>query len=136
MFDGARHFEEHIHSVVRRSGFPEIRLAHLTLIRNMDPAGLRLTVLAERAGMTKQAMGELVDQCAEMGLVARIPDPTDGRARRIVFTARGRKLLETTMTGIAEAESAMSAVIGPRAMRDVAAALRAYRAEIEKEQAA
>jgi DNA-binding MarR family transcriptional regulator len=39
--------------------------------------------------MTKQAMGDLVDQCEAWGLVARERDARDARARRIVFTAAG-----------------------------------------------
>ena len=135
MFNAARRFEEQIHAVVRRSGFPDVRLVHLTLTRNMDLEGTRLTVLADRAGITKQAMGELVDQCQTMGIVERRPDPTDRRARRIVFTARGRNLVQVLTKAIGEAEADMSATIGRRSVTSMVAALHTYLGEKEREKA-
>jgi hypothetical protein len=48
----------------------QISAAHVHITRHLDRGGSRLTELAERAGMTKQAMGTLVDQCEAWGLVA------------------------------------------------------------------
>ena len=47
----------------------------------------RLTDLARRAGMSKQAMGTLVAQCEAWGMVTRTPDPADARARQVRSTA-------------------------------------------------
>jgi DNA-binding MarR family transcriptional regulator len=54
-------------------------------------AGLRLTELAATAGMTKQSMGELVDQMEAAGYVERVADPSDGRARLVRLTGKGRR---------------------------------------------
>jgi DNA-binding MarR family transcriptional regulator len=132
MFNAARKFEETIHEYVRQAGIRDVRFVHLTLTRNMDFDGTRLTDLAARAGMTKQAMSELVDECEALGIVERRPDPTDRRARMIVFTARGRKLMRALMNGIAHAETEMAAAIGARAMKDMAAALQVYSAAGEE----
>jgi DNA-binding MarR family transcriptional regulator len=126
MFNAARQFEEAIYADVRAAGFPEIRFVHLTLTRNMDSGGTRLTQLAARAGMTKQAMSELVDQCEAIDIVERRPDPSDRRARIIVFTSRGHKLLRALIAGIARAEADMRAAIGAETFKIVAAALRLY----------
>ncbi len=56
------------------------------------PDGLRLTELAEIAGVSKQAMAEAVNAMVDSGYIERIPDPTDGRARRLRLTAYGRKV--------------------------------------------
>lgn len=48
-------------------------------------------MLAEKLGITPQAVAQLVRELAEMGLVERVPDPDDGRARLVRFTRRGRK---------------------------------------------
>src|ERR1700748_3305048 len=77
-------FDRRILEIVNRSGFPEIRMAHLHLPRNLDIEGTRLTVLPQRAEMSKQAMGELVDQGEKMHLVQRQPDPQDPRAKIVV----------------------------------------------------
>jgi DNA-binding MarR family transcriptional regulator len=64
--------------------------AHAQVFECLDPAGTRLTVLAQRAQMTHQAMGELVSDLVENGYLERVSDPADGRARLIRATARGR----------------------------------------------
>jgi DNA-binding MarR family transcriptional regulator len=129
MFNGARRFEERIHTTVKDAGFSEIRFVHLTLTRNMNAGGTRLTTLASRAGMTKQAMGQLVDECEALGIIERRPDPSDRRARIIAFTQRGRKLLEVLHQGIARAEAEMEAAVGKRALAVVRDALRDYDAD-------
>ena len=62
-------------------------LAHLGL------EGARLTELAEKAMMTKQAMGQLVDEVERLGYVERSPDPSDGRAKIVRFTPKGLELI-------------------------------------------
>ena len=52
--------------------------------------GLRLTELAERGNTSKQAMRYTVNQLEAAGYVERVPDPTDGRAKIIRLTERGR----------------------------------------------
>ena len=71
--------------------YPDLRPAHLIVFQSLDhpPAGTRLTVLAERAQMTPQAMGQLVDTLEQGGYVERIPDPADRRAKLICYTNRG-----------------------------------------------
>jgi len=58
----------------------QISAAHVHVTRHLDLQGTRLTELAQKAGMSKQAMGDLVDQCEAWGLVTREPDPRDARS--------------------------------------------------------
>ena len=69
------------------------RASHAQVFEYLDPDGTRLTVLAERARMSHQAMGEMVDELIRHGFLERVPDPADGRARLIRPTARGRSEL-------------------------------------------
>ncbi len=126
MFNGARRFEERIHVTVKDAGFRDIRFVHLTLTRNMNAGGTRLTTLAARAGMTKQAMGQLVDECERLGVVERRPDPSDRRARIIAFTRRGRRLLDALHQGISDAEAEMEAIVGKSSLSLIREALREY----------
>src|SRR6478609_1819542 len=57
----------------------QVSAAHIHITRHVALQGSRLTELAQRAGMSKQAMGTLVDQCEAWGLVQRESDPTDAR---------------------------------------------------------
>lgn len=79
---------------LRAEGRGRMRAGHAQVFEHLDPAGTRLTTLAERAQMTHQAMGELVAELVEIGYVERIPDPVDGRARLIRPTQEGRRELE------------------------------------------
>lgn len=63
----------------------DIRPAHTNLFPHIDLAGTRQTIIARRVGVSKQAVGQLVDELTGMGLLERIPDPLDGRAKLIRF---------------------------------------------------
>lgn len=69
---------------LHRHGHVAIRPKHGAVFANLDRAGTRATTLAERAGIGKAAMGELIDELERLGYVVRQPDPQDRRAKRIV----------------------------------------------------
>jgi DNA-binding MarR family transcriptional regulator len=74
---------------LEQSEFGDIRPTHGCVFRFVGGEGLRLTDLAERAKLTKQSVGEIVDDLVERGYAQRIPDPDDKRAKLICLTARG-----------------------------------------------
>lgn len=100
--------------------------AHLALFRNLDLGGTRLTEIAARARMTKQAMLELVDKCEMHGLVERSPDPGDRRAKIVMFTPTGLQMLDCLREGVAAAERRMAAVTGHAFVASMKAKLAAY----------
>ena len=106
----------------------KVGAAHVHVTRHLPLEGARLTDLASWAGMSKQAMGDLVDQCAAWGLVHREPDPLDARARRIVFTASGLDWLAAFQTAVAQAEAEFQAAVGKDVATVVALGLEAYAA--------
>jgi DNA-binding MarR family transcriptional regulator len=80
---------ELLHDRLRAEGFDGIRYRHGSVFRFIDARGSRLTELAERSRLTKQAIGELVDELERLGYVERAPDPGDRRAKIIRLTERG-----------------------------------------------
>jgi DNA-binding MarR family transcriptional regulator len=70
--------------------YSDLRPGHACVFGNIDPEGSRLTDLAERAHMTKQTVGEVTSDLEQRGYLERVPDPTDGRAKIIRLTDRGR----------------------------------------------
>ena len=104
----------------------QVGAAHIHITRHLAVAGSRLTDLAQSAGMTKQAMSDLVNQCEAWGLVNREPDPHDKRARRVVFTAAGLQWLEAFRTAVAQAESEFRQAVGNDVATVVALGLEAY----------
>jgi DNA-binding MarR family transcriptional regulator len=104
----------------------QVGAAHIHITRHLPLEGARLTVLARRAGMTKQAMGDLVDQCEAWGLVTRTPDPLDARARHVQFTAAGLAWLQAFREAVAQAEAEFKREVGPEVATVVAIGLEAY----------
>lgn len=104
----------------------QVTAAHVHITRHLALTGDRLTDLAERAGMTKQAMGNLVDQCEAWGLVTREADPLDARARRVCFTPTGLAWLQAFHDAVAQAEAEFRAEVGNEVATVVAIGLEAY----------
>jgi DNA-binding MarR family transcriptional regulator len=74
-------------------GHVEVRAAHSAVFQYLDDTGTTVSLLAERAQMTKQAMAELVQHLEMHRYVERVPDPSDRRAKLVQPTERGREVL-------------------------------------------
>ena len=124
--NASRRFEARVLELMSAAGHGETRITHVNLTRNLDVEGTRLTDLARRASMSKQAMGELVDQCTALGLVDRIADPSDRRARIVKFTPAGRRWLNAFRDAVDVAEGEMRAELGKTVMDAILKGLAAY----------
>ena len=102
--------------------------SHIHITRHLALDGSRLTELAQRAGVSKQAMGKLVEQCEAWGLVGRMADPRDARARRIVFTPVGLAWLQAFGEAVAQAQDELRAAVGAEVATVMAMGLEAYAA--------
>jgi DNA-binding MarR family transcriptional regulator len=100
-----------------------VRPAHGNVLQFLDDDGTRVSVLAERAQMSKQSMAELVAHLERHGYVERVPDPADGRARLVRATARGRKTYAIASEVVAEVEAELTAQLGATDMRKLRALL-------------
>jgi DNA-binding MarR family transcriptional regulator len=104
----------------------QVSAAHVHITRHLALKGSRLTDLAQRAGMSKQAMGDLVDQCEAWGLVAREADPHDTRARLVRFTPTGLAWLKAFEQAVAQAEAEFRVEVGADIAAVVMIGLEAY----------
>ena len=104
----------------------KVGAAHIHITRHLPLGGARLTELAQAAGMSKQSMGDLVDQCEAWGLVTRGADPLDARARRIAFTPAGLDWLAAFQAAVTQAEAEFRAAVGVEVATVVALGLEAY----------
>ncbi len=105
LFDIAHEaFFEDFREELERTEFGDIRPTHGCVFRFVRGEGMRLTVLAEMAGMTKQSVGEVVDDLVARGYVKRIPDPEDKRAKLICLTERGDRAQATGLALFAKVE--------------------------------
>ncbi len=107
----------------------QVSAAHIHITRHLPVEGARLTDLAQRAGMSKQAMGTLVNQCEAWGMVRRTGHGSlggDGRAKRVAFTEAGLAWLVAYQAAVAQAEAEMRAAVGDEVATVVALGLEAY----------
>jgi DNA-binding MarR family transcriptional regulator len=82
---------------LEQEGFEHVREGHGCVFGFIDiQHGSRLTELAERAGLTKQAVGEAATELERLGYVERVPDPSDRRAKIIKLTPSG---VDACLTG-------------------------------------
>lgn len=96
------------------SGYGDIRPTHGCVFRFVKEDGLRLTDLASLAGMTKQSIGEIVDDLASRGYVERFPDPNDRRAKLIRLTEKGEEAQAVGLSLFAQLEQRLGERHGPR----------------------
>jgi DNA-binding MarR family transcriptional regulator len=93
-------------------GHDAVRPAHSAVFQFLDDEGTTVTVLAERAQMTKQSMAELVRHLEENEYVERITDPSDGRAKLVIATDWGRQVFAIVRDFTAETEEQLAALLG------------------------
>ncbi|WP_349606441.1 MarR family transcriptional regulator [Cupriavidus sp. DF5525] len=105
-------FEKRVLELMAEAGYGEFTLSQMSITRNLDVGGTRATEIAKRADITKQSVGELIGQLEEIGLIERIPDPDDKRARIVHFTNAGLAWLESFEIAIKQAEHEMQDELG------------------------
>ena len=86
------------------AGFDELRVPHMAVLQFPGPDGVRPGVLAERAGMSKQAMNQLLRSLEALGYLTRSDAPDEGRARLVHLTKRGRAAYATIHEILREVE--------------------------------
>ena len=102
---------------MKEAGYADVRGAHGCVFDNIEADGMRLTELAERAGMTKQAVGEAVTDLERLGYAERVADPGDGRAKIIRLTDRGHAAQRAGFQIIADIESEWAERLGAKRVR-------------------
>ena len=91
-----------------------VRPVHDAVLAYLDRDGTRASVLADRARLSRQAITQLTDELEERGVVVRLPDPTDGRAKIIQYTPEALKIFDQSRQAIAALERRWANELGPR----------------------
>lgn len=101
------------------AGFDDLRPAHTAVFQHIEAGGSRLTDLADRAQITKQSMGYLVDYLEQRGYLERRPDPSDRRAALICLTDRGWAQIHAALATIAALEQEWTRALGRQRMQQL-----------------
>ena len=101
------------------AGFDELRVPHMAVMQFPGPDGVRPGMLGERAGMSKQAMNQLLRSLEGLGYIVRSDAPDGGRARIVRLTRRGRAAYAKIHEILRDIESEWSAELGPKQFRQL-----------------
>jgi DNA-binding MarR family transcriptional regulator len=105
------------------SGFDDVRLPHMAVLQFPGPDEARPSALAERAGMSKQAMNQLLQSLEAAGYVERVAANDDGRTRVVRLTKRGRAAYSKIADILREIEREWTAELGPKQFAQLKALL-------------
>jgi DNA-binding MarR family transcriptional regulator len=96
------------------AGYDDLNAAHVGLWRYPGLDGLRPSQLADRVGITKQSVNDLLGHLELHGYLERVPDSVDGRARVIRLTPKGHRLEQTIYAEAGAAQLRIAEILGPR----------------------
>lgn len=107
------------HRRMDAAGYPDIRPGAGNVFEHIGPEGSNLAHMAQRAGVTSQAMIQVVDYLERNGYVERTPDPRDRRAKLVKVTARGRNMTNAANRILHEMEAEFQAALGDERLQDL-----------------
>lgn len=105
------------HRLIRdlnKAGFEDLTLPHIAVLQYPGPAGVRPSELAKRAGMSKQAMNQLLRSLEELGYISRRDETAGSRSRIVRFTHRGQLVFFRIMKILREVEREWSVTLGAK----------------------
>jgi len=127
----ARLFNEAGLARVNARGETAYRPAHMQLFPHIDLDGTRQSVLADRVGISKQAIHQLVSDLETLGVVERVPDPADKRAKMVRFTLQGRADILRGLAVLAQLEADIAAQLSAETLAQLKDNLRGVLATLE-----
>lgn len=125
-----RVLNEELSARLAEHGHPEVRLPHGNVFQYLDDDGTTVSVLAERAQMTKQAMAQLVAHLEQQGYVERVPDPADRRAKLVRTTPKGSEVFAIVRGFVADVDARLDRALGRDKVRQLRALLEELNAEL------
>lgn len=87
------------------------------LLPHLSLSGISQSLLAERVGLTKQAVQQSLDQLEKLALIRREPDPVDKRAKYVILTDAGLYALEARRDAEKEVEKLLRDSLGKKGVK-------------------
>ncbi len=107
-----REFERSLLRALEKQGVSDVTLADFNVLRHLDPQGLQLTTLAEHAGLSKQGVGKMVKDLEGKGYLKVKADKHDGRAKVVMYTAKGKKFIHKAIVIVGDIEKRYEVLLG------------------------
>jgi DNA-binding MarR family transcriptional regulator len=124
LLTAARHWDELAQAVVNLElGEAIARPAMMRLLPWLEAGPIRVTDLARRADVSKQAVGQALSGCEARGWVVYAPDPSDGRASLVSLTPLGFEAVAHGRAVLARIEAVVEDTLGSERVLALGAAL-------------
>ncbi|MEV6417755.1 MarR family winged helix-turn-helix transcriptional regulator [Kribbella sp. NPDC051718] len=107
-----RALQSHMVRMAHLRGHPEVKPAHNSVFGTLAEEGSRAIDMAERAGITRQSMGEVVREMVGLGILEMRPDPADRRAKLVTYSEHGRAVAADGYGHLVELEQRFVAEFG------------------------
>jgi DNA-binding MarR family transcriptional regulator len=130
IFDISNFYDHACIETLRTMGYP-LNLAHLNVMPYLDLDGTSLSVLAQRAGMTRQSAWELLRSLEAHGYLKRTPDPKNSRAHIIFYTDKGMDLHRDACLVMLRLEEDLAKRIGKKHLKSFGTQLQTLRASYQ-----
>ena len=104
--------DEGLQNALKKQGWPGITRAQSLVFVNISEGVTRPSEIASRVGVTRQAIHQTINEMVELGYLTLQPDPTDRRAKVVVYTEQGKEVGGATVSALREIESSLSNRIG------------------------
>jgi DNA-binding MarR family transcriptional regulator len=108
---------------LNQAGFDGLRMPHVAVFLYPGPEGVRPGALAERAGISKQAMNQLLRSLEGLGYIVRSDVPEEGRSRIVRLTKRGRAAFDRIYEILVKVEREWRAELGAKDFEQLKALL-------------
>lgn len=99
-------------------GFTDLRPAHCAVLYRISEGVTRVNDMAQRGGVTRQAISLLVDQLLTAGYVERSVDPADRRAKVVLLTGRGAAAAACLSRSHARLQERWAEIVGIDRVKD------------------
>ncbi len=120
-----RWFDESLLNALHAAGWPELTRAHSLVFAQLDSAGTRTAEIARRAGISRQAVHQTVQELQRLGLATLVLDPTNRSAKLVVPTDRGRDSIRVAKAALAKLEGELAQRLGRQRVQALRQALEA-----------
>jgi DNA-binding MarR family transcriptional regulator len=109
-----RIYDSRVLAGLHSAGFKDIRPVHTDIVRSVDVGGSRVTDVATRCNITKQAAGQVIKELVSLGYLSQMTDRKDTRVRMVIFTAKGMNLIVHLGGIFKRIDSKLADVIGTK----------------------
>ena len=114
-----RSFDEWALAHLSKEGYPEVKMAYMPFLMNIEIEGTTNNELSQKLRVSKQAMSKTLKELEKLNLIEAKPNPTDARSSIILLTQYGMKMVIHTRKKLDNLTKDYIAVIGKKKFYDM-----------------